>query len=170
MIENESSQAVPEGTPQETPPSATPPVVPPRKKMGRPRIEINYGDLDKLCFMQATLREIAQWFECSEDTVERAIKRDKKVTFAEYFEQKRSRGRVSLRRKQWDVANTGNVTMLIWLGKQWLGQRDVLDLKQTGKIEVTRELSDKEIDAEIERILGKAGITLQDKALEADGG
>jgi hypothetical protein len=31
----------------------------------------------------------------------------------------------SLRRKQLDIAKAGNVTMLIWLGKQILGQRDI---------------------------------------------
>ena len=34
----------------------------------------------------------------------------------------------SLRRKQYEVANEGNVTMLIWLGKQRLGQRDKHEL------------------------------------------
>jgi len=33
-------------------------------------------------------------------------------------------GRVSLRRAQLRVAEAGNAKMLIWLGKQWLGQRD----------------------------------------------
>jgi hypothetical protein len=32
---------------------------------------------------------------------------------------------MSLKRKQFDMAMKGNVTMLIWLGKQTLGQRDV---------------------------------------------
>jgi hypothetical protein len=35
-------------------------------------------------------------------------------------------GKASLRRLQWDCALTGNVVMLIWMGKQILGQRDVV--------------------------------------------
>jgi hypothetical protein len=31
---------------------------------------------------------------------------------------------VSLRRAQFRAAENGNATMLIWLRKQWLGQRD----------------------------------------------
>jgi hypothetical protein len=33
-------------------------------------------------------------------------------------------GRMSLRRKQWKAAEDGNTTMLVWLGKQYLGQSD----------------------------------------------
>jgi hypothetical protein len=31
---------------------------------------------------------------------------------------------MSLRRAQWKSAEGGNVTMQIWLGKQWLGQKE----------------------------------------------
>ena len=33
-------------------------------------------------------------------------------------------GKASLRRMQYGAANKGNVTMQIWLGKQYLGQND----------------------------------------------
>ena len=35
--------------------------------------------------------------------------------------------KIELRRKQWQVAMEGNVQMLIWLGKNILGQKDVAD-------------------------------------------
>lgn len=35
-----------------------------------------------------------------------------------------SAGRVSVRRKQYDLAMKGNARLLVWLGKQWLDQRD----------------------------------------------
>lgn len=92
--------------------------------MGRPKIKIDYKILNKLCAIQCTQQEIADWFECSIDTIERAIKRDKGMIFAEYSGQKRKKGRISLRRKQWEVAMEGNVSMLIWIGKQYLGQTD----------------------------------------------
>jgi hypothetical protein len=37
------------------------------------------------------------------------------------------KGRVALRSKQFELALAGNPTMLIWLGKQVLGQRDKID-------------------------------------------
>ena len=32
--------------------------------------------------------------------------------------------RIELRKKQWELAMEGDVRMLIWLGKQYLGQKD----------------------------------------------
>lgn len=98
-----------------------------KNKGGRPIIEIDWEEMDKLCGMQCTLGEISAWFNCSEDTIERACKREKKVGFAEYFKQKREKGCISLRRKQFEVAMSGNVTMLIFLGKQYLQQSDKVE-------------------------------------------
>jgi len=101
------------------------------KKMGRPLIEIDWKQLDKLCILMATLEDIAGWFDCSIDTIERAIKREHNITFAEYYKKKSARGRISLRRKQYEVAMSGNVSMLIWLGKQVLGQADKQDIEHS---------------------------------------
>ena len=46
------------------------------------------------------------------------------MSFAEYFAIKRGRGKIGLRRKQYEVAMAGNVPMLIWLGKQYLDQAE----------------------------------------------
>jgi hypothetical protein len=92
--------------------------------MARPRIEIDWDQFDKLCAIQATLTDIAAWFSCSVDTIERAVKREQKMSFAEYFAIKRGRGKIGLRRKQYEVAMAGNVPMLIWLGKQYLDQSE----------------------------------------------
>ena len=35
--------------------------------------------------------------------------------------------KIELREKQWELAMMGNVQMLIWLGKQYLGQSDKVD-------------------------------------------
>lgn len=93
-------------------------------KMGRPQINIDQSDFEKLCVMQCTKTDIANWFECSEDTIERWCKRTYGETFAVVFAQKREKGKVSLRRMQWKSAEAGNVTMQIFLGKQYLGQKD----------------------------------------------
>lgn len=93
--------------------------------MGRPRIKINWEDVEKLCILQCLQREVAWFCNVSLDTIERACKREKKQSFAEYYSQKKSVGRISLRRAQWEVAvKQKNVTMLIWLGKQYLKQSD----------------------------------------------
>ena len=45
-------------------------------KMGRPRIEIDKEEFEKLCDIQCTLTEIAGWFRCSPDTIENWCKRE----------------------------------------------------------------------------------------------
>lgn len=102
--------------------------------MGRPKIEIDFKGLKKLCNIQCTLVEISQWFNCSEDTVERRVKEKYDITFAEYYKKNSARGKMSLRRKQMQVALKGNVTMLIWLGKQHLGQTDKTEIDKKHKI------------------------------------
>ena len=93
-------------------------------EMGRPVKEIDWKMVDKMLFIQCTQLEICGILEVSEDTLCRRSLEMHGVTFAEYSEQKRQGGRMSLRRKQMDLAMSGNVTMNIWLGKQYLGQKD----------------------------------------------
>lgn len=50
-----------------------------------------------------------------------------KRSFSEVFAQKRGAGKISLRRSQWQLA-AKNASMAIWLGKQYLGQRDIVEL------------------------------------------
>lgn len=99
--------------------------------MGRPRTEIDPEQFKKLCSIQCTLGEIAGWYRCSEDTIERWCKRELKMTFAEAFKTWSADGKMSLRRIQFRMAET-NPSMAIWLGKQYLGQRDVQDVVVTG--------------------------------------
>lgn len=105
---------------------------------GRPRKEINFEELDRLCAIQCTAQEIADWFEVSVDTIERRIKENFEVGFAEYFSKKKSLGKISLRRKQFQLADK-NAAMAIWLGKQWLDQKD----EQTIKNDITDSLADR---------------------------
>ena len=98
--------------------------------MARPRIPIDKEQFEKLCALQCTKDEIAGFFDCSEDTVERFCHRTYKESFAVVFGQKRTTGKISLRRTQWKMSET-NVAMAIWLGKQYLGQKETQDIKVT---------------------------------------
>ena len=95
-----------------------------KKGAGRPKIIIDWTEFKKLCQMQCTLEEIAYWFRCSEDTIERRCKEEKKYLFAEFYKKNSARGKISIRRAQFVSAKDGNVTMLIWMGKQYLNQKD----------------------------------------------
>lgn len=95
-------------------------------KMGRPKIEIDVDQFEKLCNIQCTKEEIASWFGCSEDTIENFCKKEYKDTFSAVFKRHSGKGKVSLRRNQFKLSET-NVTMAIFLGKQYLGQTDKVE-------------------------------------------
>lgn len=102
--------------------------------MARPVIPINKNEFEKLCGLQCPLHEIADWFECSEDTIERWCKRTYKKCFAEVFELKRGRGKIALRRAQFELAKK-NAAMAIFLGKNYLGQIDQVEQKTDATVE-----------------------------------
>ena len=95
----------------------------PKSKGGRPKIEIDWVEFEKLCAIQCTLKEIAEWFGCSDDTIENKCKEHYKQRFSDIYAKKRTVGKISLRRSQFQLAKK-NVAMAIWLGKQYLGQRE----------------------------------------------
>jgi hypothetical protein len=99
------------------------------RRGGHPERSINLVELEKLCALQCTQAEIASWFGVSRPTVER---RAQEPEYREAMERGYARGRISLRRKQMQLAEQGNATMLVWLGKQYLGQKDIGQAQLTG--------------------------------------
>lgn len=95
---------------------------------GAPKKEIDFKLLIKLCSMQATLSEVAGFFDCSEDTIQNRVKEETGETFSAFFKRHSEGGKASLRRAQYQAAIDGNPTMLVWMGKQMLGQRDKQDI------------------------------------------
>lgn len=93
---------------------------------GRPLKPINQIEFEKLCGLQCTLEEICGWFDVCSDTLETWCKRTYKRSFSEVFAQKRGVGKISLRRSQWRLAEK-NANMAIWLGKQYLDQKDIVE-------------------------------------------
>jgi hypothetical protein len=93
----------------------------------RPRKTIDKDKLKQLAALGLTSAEMAAFLDCSKDTLERRYK--------PAMETGRQMRNASLRRKQYEVALTGNPTMLIWLGKQFLGQKD--QVEHSGDIDST---------------------------------
>lgn len=83
---------------------------------GRPKKTLDTSLIEKLASIQCSIVEMAAILGCHADTL-----RD---NYSTHIDKGRQAGRMSLRRKQWDTAMGGNVAMLIWLGKQYLGQSD----------------------------------------------
>jgi len=95
--------------------------------------ELDEGIIKRMASVMCTNEEIAFALGCCADTLERRYKHLLHAGKAE--------ARLSLRHKQYEVAMSGNVTMLIWLGKQWLKQREpereIEQEKQIEEIKVT---------------------------------
>jgi hypothetical protein len=127
------------------------PTKPTGRPVGRPRAEITPAEVGKLTAIGCTDEEIAWWFGISVDTIARRKADD--LEFAESYEKGKAEIRMSLRRKQLAVAKDGNATLLIWLGKQLLGQRDKFE--HTGKDGGPIEVSDRRAEAArlLERVM-----------------
>lgn len=96
--------------------------------MARPRKQIDQKQFENLCGLQCTREEICDWFEISDKTLDKWCNETYGYSFSVVFAQKRGKGKISLRRAQFRLAEK-NATMAIWLGKQFLGQRDVQTLE-----------------------------------------
>lgn len=95
--------------------------------MARPKKEIDKKQFEMLCGLQCTLLEFCDALDVTDKTLDKWCKDTYNMHFSEIFAIKRGRGKISLRRMQWRLAEK-NATMAIWLGKQYLGQRDVVDI------------------------------------------
>lgn len=100
------------------------------KKKGRPESQIDREQFEELCSMLCTEREICAVLKVSASTLLRYCKKTYKKTFEEVYPDLINEAKVSLRRLQWQAAQSGNVSMLIWLGKCWLGQDGTPDVEE----------------------------------------
>lgn len=91
---------------------------------------IDFKIVDKLLEAGCLGTEIAGYFGVHEDTLYLRTQSEKKMTFTQYSAQKRSKGDSFLRSKQFEIALLGDKTMLVWLGKTRLGQREMNDLTE----------------------------------------
>ena len=115
-----------------------------KKKNGRPRKEINWKQLYSLCEIQCTQEEIASVLDICVDTIDTRCKEEHELSFSEIYKKHAEKGKKSLRRAQFSKAIEGNTTMLVWLGKQYLGQRDKTELSgpDGGPIQHAHDLPD----------------------------
>ena len=108
------------------------------KTKGRPKLVLNAKGIDaivKMAEIMCTDEEIASVLGTTVATLQNA---DNKDTFLECKQKGNANGKKSLRRTQFDIAKNGNATMAIWLGKQYLGQKETLT---EGDEAVTKSLS-----------------------------
>lgn len=80
---------------------------------------------ENLCGLQCSMLEICDAFDVDDKTLTSWCKATYNMPFSEIFKLKRGKGQISLRRMQWKLAEK-NASMAIFLGKQYLGQKDVI--------------------------------------------
>ena len=104
---------------------------------------IDKKQFENLCGLQCTLLEVCDFFDVDDKTLTSWCKATYNMRFSEIFKLKRGKGQISLRRTQWKLAEK-NPTMAIWLGKQYLNQKD----RQEVVAEVNNKNNYKELSVE----------------------
>ena len=107
-----------------------------RKKTGpkgpmKPMTDKEFEQLVNMIRIQCTRDEICDILGMSDTTLNRRIKEqgiEGVDNFEALYKKHQGEGKASLRRAQWKAAQDGNPTMLVWLGKQMLGQKDKQEL------------------------------------------
>ena len=88
--------------------------------MARPKkYNIDTQEVFKLASYGCSNVEIADFYGCDESLIRKS--------YSEFTRKGRASGKTRLRQLQWDSAEKGNVAMLIFLGKNILGQQDRLE-------------------------------------------
>ncbi len=93
---------------------------------GRPKKEINYKQVETLASIFCTQEEIASVLDISV----RTLQRDEE--FCRIYKKGQDMAKSSLRRMQYKLADR-NPTMAIWLGKQYLNQKDNIELEHNAQ-------------------------------------
>lgn len=102
--------------------------------MARPKAKVDGKQVEKLAGFGCTQSEIAQFFSTSENTICRR--------FGAEYNKGRDGMKLRLRQAQIHAALRGNVVMLIFLGKQYLGQTDKQEITGAVPVKVIDESSD----------------------------
>ena len=90
---------------------------------GRPKKEIDKNNFEKLCAIMCTQDEICGFFGVTDKTLTNWVKKTYGTSFSDIYKKYSADGKISLRRSQFNIAKT-NAAMAIFLGKNYLGQRD----------------------------------------------
>lgn len=116
------------------------------KTRGRPKLVLNDTGkeiITKMAEIMCTDEEIAA---CLGITVETLQNTDNNTAFLECKQKGNGRGKKALRRVQFDIAKKGNAAMAIFLGKQWLGQKEYVETKAEGKVVIVDNINEEEAE------------------------
>ena len=98
-----------------------------KKKLGRPKLNIDAEKVEMLSSFGCSTVEIAKLHNCDEQTI--------RTRFKPEIQRGRESMKIKLRQLKWKTAEQGSNAMLIFLGKQYLGQSDRNELELVGNLE-----------------------------------
>lgn len=96
---------------------------------GRPIKEVDWQLFETLCGFHCTQSEIASALKIHHETLVYKTEEKYGETFPNVYKKYQESGKCSLRRNQFAMSRT-NASMAIWLGKQYLGQKDIQEQMQ----------------------------------------
>lgn len=98
--------------------------------IGRPKANIDWEKADEYLIAGCSGRELAALFGLQPNTIYSRCLEDHGITFTEYSEQRYAKGDNFIRKAQFEKAMEKDNTMLIWLGKNRLKQKDKEEVEQ----------------------------------------
>lgn len=105
---------------------------------------INQDQFEKLAKMLCTGEEISAFFGVSYDTLNEWCKQNYEETFVKVIKRFNDVGRASLRRIQFKIAEKGNSSMAIFLGKQYLGQTDKAEQTTLERVTIVSDMPEED--------------------------
>jgi len=117
-----------------------------KKKTGRPLLEIDARQVEKLAALRCSNIEIAAFVGCDRKTLYNR--------FSPEIDKGHQSGKERLRTLQWKSAENGNVAMLIFLGKNLLGQSDRRELTGAASVPLIPE-NNIDLAARIHALIGR---------------
>lgn len=100
-----------------------------KKPRGRPKAEFDLEKVELFGYFRATYETMAEILGCHYDTIRRNMQ-NPESNFSKAYKKGYGNLKQKLSESQITCAINGNATMLVWLGKQHLGQSDTPDQSQ----------------------------------------
>lgn len=137
-----------------------------KKKPGQPKANIDWDVVDQLLEAGCSGAQIAGFFGVTPVTIYERCKIDNGIQFAEYSQQRMAKGEALLTKAQYDKAlgktDIGDNTLLIWLGKTRLKQKEHEDQVITKEVEAKFDQLMKQMqkDKENNSLINDSGSTI----------
>jgi len=121
-----------------------------KRKVGRPRIELDPKQAQIFGYFRATYDTMAEQIGCHVDTIRKEMQ-NHDSDFSKAYKKAFSGMKMKLSEAQLKTGiEEHNPTLLVWLGKQYLGQKDSPDLDGNATPAIVELVPDKLADSDNE--------------------